>query len=63
MAGPQARASGTNVAPRPVIGAAAAAGPINRYPREHRLFAGKPRGRYEQHENKCGQESFHHSLR
>ena len=52
MAGPQPRAGGTNVAPCPVIGAAASAGPINRDSREHRLLAGKPRWRHEQHKNK-----------
>ena len=52
----------TDMAPRPAIGAAATAGPINSDTGKKRLLAGKPRGRHQEHQNKGYQESLQHAL-
>jgi hypothetical protein len=59
MAGSEAGAGRTDMAPRPAIGAAAAAGPIDGDAGENGLLAGKPSGRQWQKQCNRNKESFH----
>jgi hypothetical protein len=59
MSGPQSRAGGTDVPPRPAIGTATSTGPINRDSCEHGLLVGENGGSQEQDQSNSYDESFH----
>ena len=63
MSGPQARAGGTDVLPRPAIGTATSAGPVNRDSCEQLLLACKNGGSQKQDQSNSYGESFHLRLR
>jgi hypothetical protein len=62
MSRSQARPGGTDVAPRPTIGTAAAAGPINGHAREQRVLECKNAGSQEKEQSNNYGESFHFSF-